>query len=69
MKKVIEITDYAYPVVLEQHEDKRALFRVTYGKEVHDGLTYTKAAAEFGLCLMHALACCSLIETTSANDQ
>lgn len=31
-------------------------FRVTYGKQVTDRMTYNEAAAEFGSCLMHSLA-------------
>ncbi|CAB5224308.1 hypothetical protein UFOVP393_53 [uncultured Caudovirales phage] len=47
---------------LDQSEGKGKLFRVTYGKQVKDQLTYTEGAREFGLCLFHALACDGLLD-------
>lgn len=32
-------------------------FRVTYGSQVTDGLSYASASAELGSCILHALAC------------
>lgn len=32
-------------------------FAVRYGKQVKTELNYSRAAAEFGACLMHQLAC------------
>lgn len=32
-------------------------FLVRYGKQVKAGLSYSRAAAEFGACVMHELAC------------
>lgn len=32
-------------------------FAVRYGMKVKAGLTYGQAAAEFGACIMHELAC------------
>ena len=29
----------------------------TYGKQVKQGLNYSRAASELGACIMHALAC------------
>jgi hypothetical protein len=57
MKKITchEITDLAFPIKLEQTGVDR--FTVTYGKQVKKGLTYGAAAAEYGSCIMHALAC------------
>lgn len=43
------------PIKLEQNG--RNDFRVTYGKEVHDGLTYSQAARKLGEAQMHFLAC------------
>lgn len=43
------------PIKLEQIN--RNCFRVTYGKQVDDGLTYTEAAAKLGQAIMHYLAC------------
>jgi hypothetical protein len=36
---------------------QNGLFRVTYGLQVKEGLTYEQAAHEFGECLFHWLAC------------
>jgi hypothetical protein len=46
-----------FTIKIEQHEDTRALFRVSYGAQVRDNLTYIEAAKEYGLCVFHALAC------------
>lgn len=62
MKLCLELPDAAYPIKLEQHEDPRKLFRVTYGKQVKDHLCYGDAAAELGACIMHALACESRLD-------
>lgn len=48
--------DLAFPVKLEQHTDDLT-FRVTYGNEVVDRLSYEDAARNLGECVMHALAC------------
>lgn len=58
MTTCIELTEgQAFPIKVEQHEDRTKLFRVTYGKEVTDDLDYQQAANEFGLCVFHSLAC------------
>ncbi len=44
-----------WPITLEQSAS--GAFRVTYGKQVTSGLSYAAAAAEYGSCIMHALAC------------
>lgn len=44
-------------IKLEQKETKRAPFRVTYGLQVDDGLTYAEACSKLGEALLHALAC------------
>ncbi len=44
-----------WPITLEQAAS--GAFRVTYGKQVKSGLSYEAAAAEYGACIMHALAC------------
>ena len=46
-----------FDITIEQHETKTGLFRITYGLEIKDNLTYVEAAEEFGLCVFHALAC------------
>ena len=43
-----------FDIKIEQH--KNGLFRVTYGKQVEDNLTYFAAAQQYGLCVFHALA-------------
>ena len=48
------------PVVLEQTGMKT--FRVTYGAQVKDGLTYGLAAEEFGYCVMHSAVCAGLVD-------
>jgi hypothetical protein len=53
-------------LMLEQHEDRKALFRVTYGAQVRDGLTYAKAAKEFGECMFHHFACESMLNNEGA---
>lgn len=57
MRLCFELPDAAFPIKLEQHETARGLFRVTYGKQVRDGLNYVDAAHELGECILHALAC------------
>lgn len=44
-----------YPILLEQRSN--GLYRVTYGKQVTDNLTYEKACMELGVSIMHSLAC------------
>lgn len=66
MKLCFELPDAAYPIKLEQHEDTRKLFRVTYGKQVKDRLCYGDAATELGACIMHALACESRLDNEGA---
>lgn len=55
MNTCIELTDLAFPIKVEQYANAR--FKVTYGKQVSDRLTYERACAEFGACVFHALAC------------
>lgn len=58
MKVCFELSaDLSFAIKLEQHEDKRGHFRVTYGLQVKDNLTYAQASKEFGECVFHALAC------------
>jgi len=50
-----DLTDLAFPVTLTQQGPDK--FTVTYGLQVRDKLTYTRAAMELGAAIMHALAC------------
>ena len=43
------------PLQLEQRG--KDSFRVTYGREVQDGLSYAYAARRYGEAIMHWLAC------------
>ncbi len=49
------------PVMLHQYP--AGAFVVTYGKQMKTQLSYGEAACEFGACIMHSLACASMIET------
>lgn len=44
------------PIKVEQRGEN-GHFRVTYGLQVKDGLTYAQAAHELGECIFHWLAC------------
>lgn len=55
-----EVKDLAFPIKLEQLGVDR--FRVTYGLQVDDELTYGRAAAKYGEAIMHALACDSKLD-------
>ena len=57
METVFETNDLGFAIKVEQHGGRKALLRVTYGKQVSDNLTYSAAAREFGSCFFHALAC------------
>lgn len=57
MRTILKVEDLPFPIKVEQREDKQKRFKVTYGKEVRDGLSYVDAAKAFGLCYFHALAC------------
>lgn len=57
MVTVFETDEFAFPIKVEQHGERKALFKVTYGMQVSDNLPYSRAASEFGLCMFHALAC------------
>lgn len=61
MKTCREESIAGFTIKIEQHEDVRALFRVSYGQQTWDNLTYTDAAKEYGICVFHALACESLL--------
>lgn len=43
-------------------------FAVRYGKQVKWRLTYAEAAAELGQCLMHAMACESMIDNRTQEE-
>lgn len=44
-------------IQLDQDQNKRGLFTVTYGLQQKAGLTYGQASRELGECLMHHAAC------------
>ena len=57
MRTVFETNEFAFRIKVEQHGGRKALFKITYGVQVSDNLTYSRAASEFGSCMFHALAC------------
>lgn len=50
------------PVTIQQRAD--GTFKVTYGLEVYDNLTYELACTQLGGVLMHSLACAGHITDT-----
>lgn len=67
VKKCFELTNLAFPITLHQHGADS--FRVTYGKEVKDRLTYGAAAAALGAAIMHALACDDKLNNAEASER
>lgn len=57
MAKKLIFESKEHGIRLEQAGGRRKLFTVTYGKQISENLSYTRAAIEFGLVLFHALAC------------
>jgi hypothetical protein len=57
MQTVFETNEFAFPIKVEQHDGRKALFKVTYGLQSRHHLTYLSAATELGLIMFHALAC------------
>jgi hypothetical protein len=55
--------NFAFPIKLEQNR-KTLKFKVTYGLQIKDGLSYEKAALELGACIMHAAACNGKLDNT-----
>jgi len=47
--------DLAFPITLIQTGKNQ--FSVIYGEQEKHDLTYSDAAHEYGVCVMHALAC------------
>lgn len=50
----------AFPIKLEQYVNGK--FKLTYGTEIHDSLTYAQAAHQLGFALMHSFTCEGKIE-------
>jgi hypothetical protein len=55
MKTCFEILNGNFPIRLEQRGEN-GLFRVTYGKQVQNNLTYDQAASDLGAAIMHNAA-------------
>lgn len=49
-------------ITLEQRQSRGKLFRVTYGLQVSDHLTYSQACKELGKAILHHLCCESLAD-------
>jgi hypothetical protein len=52
----LSVAPLPFGVKIEQRGEN-GLFRITYGKQVKENLTYADACHEFGECVFHALAC------------
>lgn len=63
MKNCFECGEGASTIILEQHPDS-LLFRMNYGRQVRDNLTYAEAATELGGCIMHLQACADLLDSS-----
>lgn len=63
MKEIYRIELAGFPIVLEQRSANS--FRVTYGRQVGNVVSYDRAATELGCAIMHALACEGRIDTPS----
>ena len=61
MKLVKTISDIPFSVSLYQQSPDT--FAVVYGMQLRDGLSYSAAAKEMGLCIMHSLTCDGKITT------
>ena len=61
MRVCFEIDEKPWSIRLEQNETD-GLFRVTYGYQVDDALTYVDAASKLGQAIMHRAACDGLID-------
>ena len=57
MRTCFELKDLPFGIKVEQEENRKARFRITYGLQVKPYLTYRQAAHELGECIFHALAC------------
>lgn len=60
IKTCYQIKDLPFGITLEQ--TGKNSFTVTYGLQVSTGLTYSQAAKELGLCIMHAAACAGTLD-------
>ena len=61
MRLCFEIDKKPWPIRLEQKGSEQ-LFRVTYGYQVDDDLTYGEAAARLGQAIMHRAACDGMLD-------
>ncbi len=67
MKLCHETKGLAFPIeLLQQGKDR---FTVRYGKQVKKELNYAEAAAEYGACIMHALACDGLLDNRQRGER
>jgi hypothetical protein len=67
MKTCIKIDHLAFPIMLQQHG--RDNFRVVYGQQVDDNLSYAAAAAKLGEAIMHALACDNALDNRMRGEK
>lgn len=55
------IAGYEIKMSKDKHRD---IFTVQYGSDIRSKLNYTQAAQELGECIMHALACEGVMESS-----
>jgi hypothetical protein len=67
MKVCIDLKGLAFPIRLEQ--EGRDDFRVVYGKQVDQHLSYGRAASQLGLDIMHALACDGKLDNRAVGEE
>lgn len=67
LKKCWRYEGLAFPIELRQTGNDD--FHVIYGSQVKNNLSYERAADELGSCLMHALACDSLIDAKKVGER
>lgn len=54
---------------IELHQRGPDRFRVTYGRQVKDELTYSQAALELGADIMHWLACDAKLDNRERGER
>lgn len=59
--------EHQYPIILSQQGIDR--FTVIYGKQVTKGLTYSQAAREYGICIMHVAACAGTLDNRERGER
>lgn len=45
------------------------VFKVVYGQQIKEPLSYAAAAKEYGLCIFHQLACEGVLDNRARNEK